>query len=570
MTLGRILPIILLLLLANIAWAQPRQDSRRTAERFDGRGGINRQRRPFENQVYYVKNARPMSDGTWQVRPGQVLYGEVGSATTGSIQALFARHTDELGMNIYAIKREDGVNDKIYVNSTEIEFKGTTWGDGTWGDFTWGSDLANDFGAGTQSSFALYKSVLFISNGESPINYHVPGTTIRQEIGGDPTPPKGGIIFPYKNRMYVASGVDLYWSNTLMYDSTPATCDFPALNYHTVGEDGEVITAAGPGNDFLICFTKYYYTVMVGEPYDDGNVGTMNWELYRGTPASPALGVLNQNAVAVADRIIYFFATNRRIYSLSGNKLNDLDEGNYVQRYFNAVGTNVLDAVTVIKRGGEVWVYLPKGSSRGIGRILVYDIAQESWTIFDYVNDGSDGFAFAQEAGRNEVYVGSANGGEVWELDTAGLDGGKKIPFEIITRPETLGTLRRKKKNIKASAQADIFPHGSLNVEYSFDNSGTFIPLKSVTGGTTWGDGTWGDFTWGDAPMFQVPEVTWGDGTWGDFTWSGESIPNTVFLSFPSDDRVAREIRLRITGSVLSNTKFLGYHVEGTEIPRDY
>lgn len=503
---------VLLILVANSVWGQ-QAAKRPEAVRFDFRGGIARLRRPLTNQAFFIKNARLMADGTLTVRGGQTLHTTVGSASVGSIQGVFSYYTTETGLGVHSIKREDGVNDKWYLGSTLL--------------------TGVDFGTGAHSSFAQYKDIIFASNGATDITYHTPGTGTIAFITGDPVPPKGQHILFYFDRCYVGDSVGkVSWSNAGMFSTLP-TCDFPALNFQILGSIGNPINALVAGQDFLIAFTSTSYHIMTGVPDDDGGVGDMKWQNFM------TVGVLHPKNVTVSGRDTLFFGADRRIYSLSGAGLTDLDENNLIQEYLTSVDISVLDAVSLFHLGDELWMYVPKAGNRADGRILVRNPAG-SWTTFEDI----DGFVFAQEAALNKLFVGSAEGGYIWEQDSGDTDLGTKIAFELVGRQESLGILRKRKKFRICSVQSGIAPGDTLTISYSLDNSGQFTNLGTSS----------------------VTAILWGAELWTTSVWGAQNT-ETDFFHF---NQLGREIQIKVTGSVPGGTRFLGYHVEGNTVERDY
>lgn len=503
--------LMLVLVTDNPSFAQ--QQKQPEAVRFDFRGGVARLRRPLRNQAYFIKNARLMADGTLTVRNGQTLYATVGVGGSGSIQALFSYYSTALGLLVHSVKREDGINDIVYEETTEL--------------------TGVSFGVGDHTSTAQYKDVVFFSNGTTPIAYHTPGTSTVDSIIGTPTPPTGEHILFYLDRCYVGSNDgNIYWSNAGMFTTLPTT-DFPALNFQVLGSAGNPITAVAAGQDFLIAFTQKSYHVMTGVPDDDGGLGDMKWQTFT------KVGVLYPKNITVSGRETLFFAANRRIYSLTGAGLTDLDENNHVQEYLTTVDIGVLDAVSLFHLGDELWIYVPKAGNRADGRILVRNF-QGSWTIFEDI----DGFVFSCAIKLNKIFVGSAEGGYVWEQDVGDTDFGTKIAFEFIGRQESLGILRRKKRFRLCSVQVGLTPGDSVSISYSLDNSSQFTSLGSLS----------------------IPSTLWGTELWTTSAW-GSRDTETGFSRF---DTLGREIQIQVTGSVPGGTQFLGYHVEGTEVKRDY
>jgi hypothetical protein len=464
-----------------------------------------------------------LADGTLEVRGGQSEYTTVGSASVGSIQAIFTQYDTTRGLRIFSIKREEASTDKVYRDSTELT--GVTYKQ---------SD---------HTSIDFYKDVIFFANGEQPVVYHDITTNVVAEITGTPTPPQGPHIVFYKDRMFLAEKDTGYvwWSDAGLFDSLPET-DFPALNFIVLGSDGDPVTGLMAGYDFLIAFTRNSYNIMTGAPGNEGDALDMQWQRNFG------IGSVTPKAMNVSDRTITFLGTNRRVYQLTGHILSDLDEENFVQEYLLAFSDSVKDFVSMVQFNNELWIYVPKGSNPADGRILVYNpFGFKPWTVFEDI----DGFAFDRSVQLNRTFVGSASGGYIWEQGSSDTDLGTGIAFELITRHEPLNVHRFYKKYRMATAMAGVYPGETLTVTWQADNIGSYTAFTNDNCSLTQAAILWGAETWGASP-------------WGAIT------QNTAWCKFTGSSERAKEMRLKVSGNVKAGTRFLGYSLHGTTQPREY
>lgn len=490
------------------------------AARFDYKGGISRTRRQAANQALLIKNARPCTDGTLEVRGGQSQWTTVGSAGVGSIRAIFSRYSTALGLKIFNIKRENTGDDLIYDGGSLL--------------------TGTSFGQGSYTDIIEYKNTIFFSNGVKPINYHVPGTSVVTEVTGDPAPPVGSTMTMYKDKMFVGlPNGHIQWSNTGVYSTLPAV-DFPALNFQMLGSEGDGVIKVLAIQDSLIAFLDDSYHLMTGLPGDSGDTGDMSWQSFKGVGISDP-----KHAVGAKDRV-YFLATNNRLYYIRGGIITDLDQYNLISEYLDKLTTSTKINASIYYKNGEVWVYIPDNNP-ATGTMLVYLEAFDCWTVFTNINGNT--FSYCSDV--NRFFIGSTDGGYIWEQETGDLDLGSKIAFEFIGKQETLGSFWKNKKFELCVAQADIFPGDSLSASYSINNADSFSAFSYGT------------------PLSVAATKLWGEENWGVSTWGASSsnlsgsVLTTAFLKFSTTSIIGRELRIKISGSVLAKTRFLGYTLYG-------
>jgi hypothetical protein len=524
--------IIAILIAISPSFAQIKDNA---ATRFDFRGGISRLRRPFDNQVCVLKNAKPLADGTIEVRGGQREFSTIGSATGGNIEALSSYYNVREGFILYSVKREDGVNDTAYVT----EATGTTQ-----------LTLIPPFGGGDYTSIVQYDGVVYILNGRW-LKYHDPdvpmGYTLRKvqyEVDQDPI--AGTIAIMHLDRMYVSHGGSLRWSNAGVVSggdvSGLPTVDFPNENFIRLGDLGNPLTAIASGQDFLVVFTRDSFHIQRGNPGDDGSPGDVFWQHFE-----DGVGTVSQRAVSVSDETVYFYGANKRMYAISGTGLLDLDPYDYVQEYLEAPGADAIKDVSLSHRMDELWIYAPKGNTSTEGRTLVYLPALNAWTVYENINGNV--YSWATEIDR--FFVGALSGGKIWEQDSGSDDDGTAIEFEMITRHESLGPFRYNKRFRLANVQADLFGGDTLNIRYSVNNGASFTAFPN---GST---------------LENTVASSWGAEAWGASAWSGTPL-KTGWARFNAASTIkGRDMRLKFDGNLKSGTKFLNYHIEGDVLIRN-
>lgn len=490
----------------------------REISRFDFRGGISRTRRQIPNQIYFCKNVRPQADGTLKVRMGQTLLHSVG-ASYGSIKTMYGRYNTTDGLNIFSVKKEDGVNDRAYKDTTQLT----------------GITLI----ATKETEMFEYKNTLFFTNGTDAIYYHVIGTSTIAFVIGSPTPPVGQTGLMYKDKMYIglANG-NVQWSNTGVYAALP-TVDFPALNFQPVGSTGNGVIKILAGQDFLVAFTAKGFNIMLGTPGDSGGAGDMSWRAFDG------VGCLHPKHATMSDRTIYFLGSNNRIYALSGTSITNIDPLEYIQEYLDLVPATLNSQISFKYWNNELWIFLPQSSSVASGITLVYSEAYKSWFVFDNIR----GNVYTDVPTLNRQYVGSVSNGDIWRQNYTEYDLGSRIGIDFISRQEALGSFILEKIYYVCIAMAELLPGDSLAFSYSLDNSSIYT-----------------NFSFG-TPI-TVTGIKWGVEKWGVSQWGGISTEIGILRPAEGTRMKGRELRIRATGSVRGGSKILNYSIKGSIIPR--
>lgn len=481
-------------------------------ERYDLRGGMSRTRRQTLQQAYLTKNLRPKSDGTLEARKGRLIHSTLG--TSGVCLALYGYHTAALGSRLYSVQRSGG-KDYVYDNTTEITGPSLT--------------------SGLFANIAEYKDTIFIANGQKPIQYHVPGTTVRGDITGSPDPPIGSYIVFYKDRCFVGKeDGDVAFSNTGMFSALPA-CDFPANNKVTLGSVGDGIKGLVPGQDYLVAFRKRAYHVMTGSPNDDGGIGDMSWQSFEG------IGCPAPNSIATRGKQIAFLGSDRRLYMLEGSTSPvDLDENDYIREYLTDMSPGSIPYVNSVFWGNELWVAIPQGSDITTMSILVRNMVTGSWTMFTNIDVSRMHYADT----TNKLYGGEIDGDDLYELESSYLDGSDRIPTEFISRGEVLGSFHAIKTYKDIYVQADVWSGESLIISYAIDKLSDFTVASTDSG---------------IAPTSRP----WGATIWGGAVWGGLTVKNHNAHLVAGVDPKGSELRFRITGNVSGHTKILSYAVSG-------
>lgn len=510
-----------------------------TEERFDFRGGVSRLRRQNKNEIYYLQNARPTADGTITVRKGQTLRVDFSSA--GCIEALHVRNTSTLGTRFYSIRRTTGVTDLIFDGTTELS--------------------GASFGSSLYSSIAEYKGVIFFSNGATAINYHTPPVVasqtwgasnwgaavwgdpnVRAIVSGSPTPPRGPFLKVYKDRLYVTGAEDglLSWSNAGLFETLP-TVDFPALNFQTIGGDGDPCTGFAIGENFLVAFTAGTYQIMTGTPGDNGGVGDMNWQVFNN------IGCKASRSIASSGKKVAFLGSNRRMYILEGSVLTDIDPTDKIREYLSSPGESFLHAVGASFYGNELWIRLPKGSSTTIGQTLVYNTVLQNWTVFTAL----DGYSFHYAPSTGRLYVGRCTDSKIYEQDSGETDPDGNIEFEVISRQEVFGTFRKRKSYKKLGVQMDLDQENSQVVSYSLENATVYVEF-------------------GVGSPVTHDDIAWGEEIWGASSWGGTALHNQFLQPLAAGNGVqGTEMRIKIAGPVAPGDRLLSYELDAEILPRD-
>lgn len=498
-------------------------------------GGVNHSRKPKANESYVIENARPMPGGYLEVRKGQVQYSTVGAAAVGNIQALYAFSSTTGGLHVFTVKREDGINDKIYDGSTEI--------------------TGEDFGSVEDyTSITEYKGFVILCNGETVgINIVGPGETVRSVIKFGETKPK--IFAVYLDRGYFAEKESniLRWTNagmftleggrtTYFYPTTPAEGQqysigiYPAQeavmyhedNYVEVGDTGDEIVQIVPGARRLIIFCKNSYTVQYGTPGDDGDIADASWHTRYG------LGCISSRAAVKTPMGVFFVGTDRKPYTIIENVAYDLDPQGHVAEYFDIINPTNAHQVAVTFYNREIWIYLPSE------KILIYSLNTKSWTVFTNII----GYSLNVVTALNRLFVGSAYGGYIWEQNVDAPDISGAIPFNFISRPITMNQDRRKKSFQRVDIQADLIGDSSWAAKYKLNNLGVFVAFGSGT------------------PIVGTTKI-WGAEQWGTSTWIGSTYINQDLYFANGINQHATELKIQLSGDAVRGSRLLSYEIQG-------
>lgn len=491
--------------------------------RSDLTGGMGRHRRPGNTQAYLLQNARPEADGTAVVRLGQVLHTTAGSASSGSIQALFGQKSDGMS-RVYSVKREDGVNDKIYDGNTEL---------------TGGSS----FGASALStSINEYNGWMFFSNGESTLQVHEIGTLVRSDaVAGQGALHEGRHNVIYKDRMYTMDDANLWWTQAGVFLDNPAGTGGVGANgmqYHAdnniiIGDDGDDPTGMIPTAEQLVVFKPNSFHIMRGEPDDDGSTGDMFWFSFY------SIGCNATRGITATKRGVVFLGSDGRIYLLQGATLIDLDPLDHITPYLVALSPDALKWVSVHVHKDEIWVSLPTIATEdgATSDVLVYNTHRKNWCVFTEIN----GYAYTSIDEDGSLFVGSADSGKIYHQNAGETDEGTKPPLAFISNKETINDPRHFKVFDLVVAQIDMIDSDELSFSYI-------------------ADGVAGDFAKGTPHTSTgFAPATWEDEDWGESTWGGIG-PNNIFLRFANGSGIrAREFQLLISGNVRSGTRLNHY-----------
>lgn len=490
-------------------------------------GGVNHSRKLKANESYVIENARPMPGGYLEVRKGQVQYSTVGTAAVGNIQALYAFSSTAGGLHVFTVKREDGINDKIYDGSTEI--------------------TGEDFGSVEDyTSIVEYKGFVLLCNGEKVgITIVGPGETTREVLKFGEIKPK--ILAIYLDRGYFAEKQSniLRWSNAGMfalesnytvyfwgYPWTRIVEETTVLhhedNYVEIGDTGDEIVQIVPGARRLIIFCKNSYTVQYGTPGDDGDIADASWHTRYG------LGCISSRAAVKTPMGVFFIGTDRKPYTIIENVAYDLDSQGRVAEYFDIINPTNAHQVAVTFYNREIWIYLPSE------KILIYSLNTKSWTVFTNII----GYSLNVVTALNRLFVGSAYGGYIWEQNIDAPDISGAIPFKFVSRPITMNQDRRKKSFQRVDVQADLIGNSSWAAKYRLNNSGVFVAFGSGT------------------PITGSTKV-WGAEQWGTSAWIGSTYINQDLYFANGNNQHATELKIQLSGDAVRGSRLLSYEIQG-------
>lgn len=317
--------------------------------------------------------------------------------------------------------------------------------------------LASDFTSGGTYRMATLNGILAIGNGlDSPRKYD--GTTL-SALGG--SPPKFAFVKVHKNRLWVATGSRLSFSDLLNPES------WPVLNFIDISpDDGDIITGLLPYVDMLIVTKQHSVWAVQGDSIDNFNVVRIHADI--GNIAPDSLTVANNLVTFVSDSGVWFTDLNTPV--LATQRL---------QPTWDALNHRKLDlcASGYDAAHNMLYVAVPSGASSVPDQVWAFDVLRNAWDIRTTWKASS--FVSFREGGADNFWFGDSTQGQVWAIDSP-TDDGQLIPFVWESKsfdfgaPEWVKYLRRVYLNVKADGR-----DGVLSVSFRADSGAESAPLTA-------------------------------------------------------------------------------------------
>jgi hypothetical protein len=319
--------------------------------------------------------------------------------------------------------------------------------------------------------------------------------------------------------------------NSVRFSNAGDPLTFKANNYVDLTPgDGEIITGVVVWNQRLIVFkqTKFFVfsttnTDSAGEPIFSYNPVANNRGLY-----APGAVAVNDDGVYFVDREGVYRTTGGSAVCVSDN-IAPIFIGSPPESYGSGIlETTQFSKVKASSFNSQIWVAFPAEGSTFNDRVLVFDIVQNSWTIY-----AIDAGALCpwRISGRDEMMIAFSTGTKdiVRHSPAYTTDDGTTIIGRFRSGFTDAGSPDRKTvREFKVWGQGDL--RYGVGVDYQ---SSSWVDDLSLGATDLWGDGS-------------DPSDVWGDGTDPSDLWGVGGAPR------PAMSRIA-------TQGTLFSFEFSGY-----------
>jgi len=243
-------------------------------------------------------------------------------------------------------------------------------------------------------SFAQLVDKMVICNGvDKPLKYD--GATVATIDAA----PVGKVACTYRERVFLARGSTLYFSDPTNVDSWPAT-NFIDVN----PDDGDEIVALVPLSTTLLIVKRYSMYFLTG-------YGPQSFRV------EPAATVGSISHHGVADTPYGVFEVDREgVWVTDFRKQEQVTLP--VRELWGRLNQRALDKVAVFYLRDKLLVAAPESGFSYNNLVLVYDLVHKAWSVWRNVYASC--FAVFRERGRWVYLFGDSRTGNVWELTDAG------------------------------------------------------------------------------------------------------------------------------------------------------
>ncbi len=283
--------------------------------------------------------------------------------------------------------------------------------------------LASDFTAGGQFFYGQLTDYLAVANGlDAPRKYD--GATLAL-IGG--SPPHASYVAAHKNRLWLARGSRLYFSDLLNIDS------WPVLNFIDImPNDGDTITGLLTYGDYLIISKQHSMWMLTGEGINTFQVRRIHAD--RGAYAPRSLCIVNQMLCFISDDGIYFSDFTQPV--LASERMRQTWAG-LNKRRLNLVASWFTEH--------KLYVAVPNGTSQRNNLVIVYDALRQAfagvvtgwnvscWTDFREAGEINSYFGCSDTGQVKRINAGYNNAGQAYTADYRSKEFSFGLP-EILKR----------------------------------------------------------------------------------------------------------------------------------------
>ena len=258
--------------------------------------------------------------------------------------------------------------------------------------------------------FAVFNDILYMVNGQDAMKYWDPYATDRPTFGdAGGAPPTGDAIVAHKERLFVARGHRLYFSEA--FDAEK----WPALNFIDIGVGSEGrITALRVLYDALYIFKERAIYVLQGSTPEDFEVKRV----------SDRVGTLAPYSVTNVDDTTMGFWGPRGYLFFDGVELSTLSDPvtQIVEGLVKHLTPALAPQIAAGALDGRVYISIPDEHAQVNSMTLVFDQDTKSWTV--YRGMAGSVFIVAKRGDRYELVWGSPTEGQLYTLSDDFTDNG--------------------------------------------------------------------------------------------------------------------------------------------------
>lgn len=280
--------------------------------------------------------------------------------------------------------------------------------------------------------FAVFNDVLYIVNGQDTMKYWDPYASGRPQFGdAGGNPPTGDAIVAHKERLFVARGHRLYFSEA--FDAE----NWPALNFIDIGVGSEGrIVALKVLYDALYIFKERAIYVLQGSTPEDFEVKRVSDRV--GTLAPRSVVNVDDTTLGFWGPTGYVFFDGVELSTLS-DPVTEIIE-NVVKHLTPAASANIAAGVF----DGRVYVSIPEEGTQANSVTLVFDRETKSWAV--YRGMAGSIFIVTKRHDRYELFWGSPTEGQIYTLSEDLTDNGAAFKTVAETAMSPLDAPERMKR----------------------------------------------------------------------------------------------------------------------------